>query len=63
MTDWQPIETAPRDGNRVLLYREGWREHTAVGWWSRTEKRWYTVPGTWPFNGATHWTLLPEPPK
>lgn len=68
MNEWQPIETAPKDGSDLLLFvrtRHGRRE-TAV------------LPGFWmgPFwvtfnhDGAisnsadpTHWMPLPEPPK
>jgi hypothetical protein len=48
---WQPIETAPRDGTRVLVWGPHdpepdiwfWDKHT--GW-----------------AGATHWMPLPAPP-
>ena len=34
MSEWQPIETAPKDGTRVLLFRDGWAENTSVGYWN-----------------------------
>jgi hypothetical protein len=56
---WQPIETAPRDGTRVLLARAGIEaQHTAF--WSE---------GVWRcgnqqyFNKPTHWRPLPPPPQ
>lgn len=51
--DWQPIETAPRDGARILVsdgksVTEGyWRR----GWW---------IPAT---ILPTHWMPLPPPPQ
>lgn len=43
MSDWQPIETAPRDGARVLLFwpsfayepeERGERPAVDIGWWT-----------------------------
>jgi len=69
--EWQPIETAPKDGRRILLGREGWCE---VGRWALDyECRQNADPGAWSddhdYGGPeddswpTHWTPLPEPPK
>lgn len=36
MTDWKPIETAPKDGTSVLLFIPKTVEcqaHQALGWW------------------------------
>ena len=61
MSEWKPIETAPKDGTRIMLWpigncRNGLRMET----------------GHWCLNGhwkcgersprATHWMPLPEPP-
>ena len=69
---WQPIETAPKDGTRVLLY--------LAAPWSRVElARWYQPWGNWQTDGdepdpfrdeycgigsqlPTHWQPLPPPP-
>ena len=72
MTEWQPIETAPKDGTEVLLW---WFGRRVVGRWEdeRGRKRpkpyWRTdlisVFGVaihraeWP----TFWQSLLEPPK
>ena len=63
MSEWQPIETAPKDGHtRVLLFRPGWKESTTVGWFNRYYQDWRSVPDV-PFNGeVTHWMPLPAPP-
>lgn len=58
MSDWQPIETAPRLGARVLV----WDRTTGVlaaqyvmGEWYAHEIRQTVVP--------THWHPLPAPPS
>ncbi len=57
---WQPIETAPKDGTRVLLYEPRDDEHMIeVGFWDYDS--WYGpvhVYTIWP----THWQPLPTPP-
>lgn len=61
--EWRPIETAPKDGTRVLLGRfDQSARDTAVGFWSGR--------GTWDdgdfaddMGEFTHWQPLPEPPR
>jgi len=75
MTEWQPIETAPKDGTRVLLICcktsaecRRFMHHMEVDFWH--DKK--TAPksgfvGWGLFNNSywppTHWMPLPEPPK
>jgi hypothetical protein len=64
MTNWQPIETAPKDGTWLLLWC-GWE---IVGHWVEDGKRvkhgWSDDPnGIDPIFMVTHWMPLPEPPK
>jgi hypothetical protein len=66
--DWMPIETAPRDGTRILTW-DGIRVRE-VSWWDA----WYgdeRIPGWMIANSdeeyghyvnATHWMPLPSPP-
>jgi hypothetical protein len=66
--EWQPIETAPKDGTLVLLFIEDFH-YVTVAWFC-------IATGLWPSNDAfnddrepcnvglpTHWMPLPAPPK
>jgi len=65
--EWQPIETAPKDGT-IIIVRGGvayWRERTshwdgAAGWWTIAGFDWPGRPIQWE---VTHWMPLPEPPE
>jgi hypothetical protein len=64
MRDWQPIETAPKDADVLLLFAEGWG--VQPGYWD--EHRWLCVEtqdltgGSMGDSGPTHWMPLPDPP-
>lgn len=62
MSEWQPIETAPKDGNEILLWvvdlgaRPAFWENDV--WCSPVDG--HTMYG----NGeVSHWMPLPEPPQ
>ena len=66
---WQPIETAPKDGTRVLLWN-GYRR--AIGWYSHYEDSssgWHRQTligeplGLRDIAPETHWMPLPGPPE
>lgn len=68
--DWQPIETAPKERNRLLL---GWDPHLLCGQgchriiiWATylAENRdcWMSFEAVFPAM-VTHWMPLPEPPE
>lgn len=61
--NWQPIETAPKNGTRVLLYRDDWQESVCVGYWDSTWADWSIVGGGTPCPGATHWADIPPLPN
>lgn len=68
MGEWQPIETAPKDGTNVLLVNR--KGNMAVGLWNGRGvlEGWWLRGGSYPdvfFNdhhGPTHWMPLPEAP-
>lgn len=78
MSEWQPIETAPKNGTYVLLYGEPWddgRPSAQVARWKAerreeweyvnadTQKRRVVEDGWWECElYATHWMPLPAPP-
>ncbi len=76
--NWHPIETAPKDGTRILVSSKGW---VVIAYWDESAKfgGGFTDdhPG-WQTNASdgdeyyanalepsevTHWMSLPEPPK
>ena len=70
-TLWQPIETVPKDGRRVLLakYVRATNVHTGEPYWRNvwiTEDGWNADEDQWSDDGGesqpTHWQPLPEPP-
>lgn len=70
MNGWKPIETAPRNGMRVLLYWRTCHGMSFTGRYTYDEK---TDREGWRCDGdqviprnqddCTHWMPLPEPPK
>lgn len=74
--NWQPIETAPKDGTEIILYNGN---DISIGYFAScgydNDDRYQWIvfdadifPGMlngWPNNehGPTHWMPLPEPPK
>lgn len=68
MSEWQPIETAPRDGTSVLLFcpaDDCWESYIAQGWYESGifDRRWYAAVDENPLSPQpTHWMPLPNPP-
>lgn len=72
---WQPIETAPRDGTKILVFTA--IGDVEIGQWCTTEwdryelhdadRNLYTrrvdIHEFWNNNFPTHWMPLPEPPQ
>lgn len=69
MIDWRPIESAPKNGDEVLLFYPGHSSCPfAVGWWfslkSVSEGHWSVLSDTdGDYYGCapTHWAPLTEP--
>ena len=71
--EWQPIETAPKDGTRILLYSPDAMEPKCfIGYWLNDVD--YPDGGAWfdywredtglPIDAdSTHWMPLPEAPN
>lgn len=63
--DWQPIETAPKDGQDILLFVQPSREQF-IAYWHKRFSRWCfgeSLTGLRLFTkGETHWMPLPSAP-
>jgi hypothetical protein len=69
MSEWQPIETAPKDGKTILITNGYWVDR---GWFSKSvwlapaKEGWVTEDERdcgQIHRDITHWMPLPEPPK
>lgn len=73
MSEWKPIETAPKDAAVLLFGKTAPEERMVIcskpvvfsGYWSRLDESWCASGSHWdgPFFEPTHWMPLPEPPK
>lgn len=70
MDEWQPIETAPKDGTVILLgcpavgaMKDPGARRVYEGRWHTQEKCFTSVNGFLVLRVATHWMLLPAPPN
>lgn len=68
MPQWQPIDTAPKDGTMVLLYpSSNWVEGTKgdyeVSYFDADLSAWMQSAYPDDFDGFTHWQPLPSPPE
>jgi len=64
MNTWQPIETAPKDGDREIFlmeYEKGWPDGCfAVAIWK--DDHWQEMNGGSMLDRPTHWMPIPVPP-
>jgi hypothetical protein len=72
MTDWQPIETAPKDGTAILIWPAqsaltGSTECMIISYvvrWHDWKESWIEASGEeYDTFYPTHWMPLPPPPK
>ena len=58
---WRPIESAPKDGSKLLLYGKPWSD-PVIGQYHTRDKYWMAL-NLMPYHyPPTHWTPLPELP-
>ncbi len=55
--EWQSIETAPKDGTRILAHENGVVDRA---YWDCERNGWYTHGTLW---YPTDWMPLPKPPN
>jgi hypothetical protein len=58
MTEWQPIDTAPKDGTDVLIFCD---DEIVIG--SFAGGMWWFDQIRYEKHAPTHWMPLPAPPK
>jgi hypothetical protein len=70
MDNWQPIETAPKDGTVILLgcpavgaMKDPESRRVFEGLWHKGQKTFTSVNGFLLLTVATHWMPLPDPPS
>ena len=77
--NWQPIDTAPKNGTRIILWDANKGVAISGGWHidgGRDDPNGYEPPWSWwvsdedlimwdsgPDDAPTHWMPLPETPK
>lgn len=63
MSDWQKIETAPKDGTNVLLFfgNSDSRVRVSEAWWDG--RAWTDDIGGFVEQVITHWMPLPPQPE
>jgi hypothetical protein len=61
MTEWQPIDTAPKDYTYILLWNGNWHW---IGMWDGNASKWEIDGDQYEEDlKPTHWVPLPAPPK
>lgn len=69
MNEWRPIETAPKDGEHILLWCTDWSCPVVAYWdecwgdpfWHYAEEVLSDIEGE--VEGATHWCRYSTPPQ
>ncbi len=62
--EWQPIETAPRDGTRIYAWTSAWPIARPISWFEGYRERgWWVFDSCTEAVGVTHWQPLPAPPS
>jgi hypothetical protein len=60
-SEWQHLDTAPKDGTIILGWSDMWNEYHLIRW-DKSEGCW--CEGSWCFTDPpVHWMPLPAPPS
>lgn len=63
MVKWQPVETAPKTGEDVIVaYRDRAYPGITLGYWSESADEWTCSNTGWMLPNVTHWIPLPTHP-
>ena len=63
MSEWQPIETAPKNGTRVMVIEFNRTDPIPITATCGVQHgRWHSIPGAYALK-PTHWMPLPAPPS
>lgn len=63
MSEWRPIETAPKDGTLILLYPMNGDGMISTGRWCEEYQNWPAGRGWFEQGEVSHWMPLPAPPN
>ena len=63
MSEWQPIETAPRDGTMMLVWAKEWSCPVLMTREGRDGIEYWLIGDTDGDGFPTHWMPLPELPR
>ena len=64
-SEWQPIETAPKDGTHILVcgpHNNGSQYMDVCGWPKNWTSKWPVAYMAYAAGEPTHWMPLPTPP-
>jgi hypothetical protein len=66
-SEWQPIETAPKDGTVISVFHKLWKLPISVKWTKYGNNfKWveqiYYYANYWHGDAFSHWMPLPKPP-
>jgi hypothetical protein len=66
-TEWQPIDTAPKDGTKILGYCDYEKECSVIQWceyikYNGTKLSYWEKVDPESETTVTHWMPLPKPP-
>lgn len=60
MSNWRPIETAPRDGTEIILCNIS--GSLGIGSYMPKQDSWEITDDVW-WDKCSHWMPLPKPPE